>query len=177
MNIVTVGDSWASAVEGDTKRDAGWPEILGLPSNLRLALRGSRATQWGQDFPSPGRRGHLTLAVEAIAKNNPDAVVVSLLGNDAREMLNNRNFTVEAIQGDVLSLRRVVETVYGPPVIVMLYTDPLNSFLSRIAVRMLNSAIRQACSDLPVAFADTNLVLKPEHFVGGIFIPHAQGMC
>ena len=75
MSLLVIGDSWASAHEADTDNpNAGWPEILGIPSERRQAVAGSTAAQWAADFD-----GRLSRAIQTPSQ----AVFVSIGGNDA----------------------------------------------------------------------------------------------
>lgn len=79
-NILVIGDSWASAYEADTKQDAGWPEIMGIPVDLRQGISGSTAIEWAAN--EDGRFGW-AIGTEA------RIVIISLLGNDARAAVSD----------------------------------------------------------------------------------------
>jgi hypothetical protein len=157
MKTLVIGDSWASAVEADTCRDAGWPEIMGIERGLRQGIAGSTAAQWAADA-----RGALARATDTVA----DTVIVSLLGNDARSAVSDGKVTADEIAAGLRDMRAVVEAVLRPLTIVLLYADPFcgTQAQARVGVPLLNGAIRWACNGLPVVFADTGAWLTQEHF-------------
>jgi len=166
MKTLVIGDSWASAVEADTGRDAGWPEIMG--AELRQGVSGSTAAQWASDFD-----GRLSLARDT----DSDAVVISLLGNDARHAVSDGQVTADEIAAGLRDMRAVVEAVLRPLTIVLLYADPFcgTQAQARVGVPLLNGAIRWACNGLPVVFADTGAWLTREHFDGRDIHPTRAG--
>ena len=165
-SILVIGDSWASAREEDTGRDAGWPALMGL--EFRQGIAGSTAAQWAGDH-----KGILTRAKQT----ESDAVIVSLLGNDARVAVSDGNVTAEEIAAGLRDMRAVVESVQRPLTIVLLYADPFcgNNAQARVGVPLLNGAIRWACNGLPVVFADTGAWLTPDHFDGHGIHPTRAG--
>jgi len=80
MEVLVIGDSWASAREADTGIDAGWPHLLSVAASHRQGISGATAMQWAADH-----EGWLSRARHTPA----DAVIVSLLGNDARLALED----------------------------------------------------------------------------------------
>lgn len=168
MEVLVIGDSWASARESDTGLDAGWPELLAVDPACRQGVSGATALQWATDHEGWLSRARGTPA---------DAVVVSLFGNDARLALENQGLTVQALEAGLSNLRSVVEAVLRPLTIVMLYADPFGGRDARaqLAVTMMNGAIRDACRGLPVVFADTAHWLGPDHFDGRDIHPTRLG--
>ena len=168
MRTLVIGDSWASAVEADTRRDAGWPEIIGIEMGLRQGIAGSTAAQWAADAS-----GVLTRATNTVA----DAVIVSLLGNDARAAVSDGKVTAGEIAAGLRDMRAVVDAVQRPLTIVLLYADPFcgEQVQARVAVPLLNGAIRWACNGLPVVYADTGAWLTREHFDGRDIHPTRAG--
>lgn len=154
---LVVGDSWSAAREADTGRDAGWPDIMGIPAELRQAVAGSTAAQWAADF-----EGRLSRAVNTSA----DVLVMSLLGNDAFAAIADGTVTTDEVVTGLQHLRAVVSRLLRQRTIVLLYADPFCGAnpQTAMAVPMLNGAIRTALWGLPVVFADTGAWLKPEHF-------------
>ena len=170
-NILVVGDSWASAHEADTGNvDAGWPEIMGVPENLRQAVAGSTAEQWAQNFD-----GRLDKARET----KTSKAFVSLMGNDARRAISDGKITADEMARALTSMREVILAVEWnrDKTFVLLYTDPYSGKDPKAAmgVQMLNGAIRAACHGLDVEFYDTSRVLKPEHFDGKDIHPTRAG--
>lgn len=153
MSLLVIGDSWASAYEADTDNQyAGWPEILGIPSERRQAVPGSTAAQWAADFD-----GRLTRAIATPA----EAVFVSIGGNDVG---NLRGFA-DASRA-IFNIRKVVGSFSGRPTLVMLYANPFPGNAEvEAAVGMLNGAIRYACKGLKVTFFHSGNFLLPEHFL------------
>jgi len=168
MKTLVLGDSWASAIEADTGRDAGWPEIMGIPSDMRQAVAGSTAAEWAAD-----KDGRLTRAINTEA----DAVIISLMGNDGRHAMSDGVLTIAEMVGMVRSMRRVVDTLQRSLTVVLLYADPYSGRddTAAMGVSFLNSAIRWACRDLPVTFVDTGDWLTQEHFDGKDFHPTRAG--
>lgn len=168
MKVLVIGDSWASAREADTGNDAGWPHLLPVAPSHRQGISGTTAMQWAADHEGWLSRARRTPA---------DAVIVSLLGNDARLVLGNQGMTAGGLEAGLAHLRTVVDAVRRPLTIVMLYADPFGGRddRARVAVSMLNEAIRNACRGRPVVFADTARWLMPEHFDGSDIHPTRAG--
>jgi len=168
MRTLVIGDSWASAIEADTRRDAGWPEIMDIETGLRQGIAGSTAAQWAADAS-----GVLVRATDTVA----DAVIVSLLGNDARAAVSDGNVTADEIAAGLRDMRAVVDAVLRPLTIVLLYADPFcgAQAQARVAVPLLNGAIRWACNGLSVVYADTGAWLTWEHFDGRDIHPTRAG--
>lgn len=169
--ILVIGDSYSAAREGDTGRDLGWPDVLGLPTTMRQALSGSTAAQWAADF-----EGRLTKA----RQTGSDLVVMSLLGNDAFAALADGQVTPTEVVAGLHNLRQVVTEVsmLSRPVVVLLYPDPFSGKnpQSATGVPMLNAAIRMAVCGIPtVSFLDLGTVLRPEHFNGTDIHPTRAG--
>ncbi len=167
MKVLVIGDSWASAREADTGMDAGWPHLLSVAPSHRQGVSGATAMQWATDH-----EGWLSRARHTSA----DAVIVSLLGNDARLALE-KPATGRELDAGLGHLRTVVDAVLRPLSIVMLYADPFGGrdVRAQSAVSSLNAAIRRACRGRPVVFADTARWLKPEHFDGSDIHPTRAG--
>lgn len=169
MQTLVVGDSWASAFEADTKTEnGGWPEIMNVPGELRRGVSGSTAKQWAGNHEN-----WLTEAQIADA----DAVIISLMGNDARHALADGVVTPEEIRDALTSMRTVLSVLLRPLTIVMLYADPYCGAdpKAALAVSLLNGAIQAACYGLDVHFADTSEWLEPEHFDGTDIHPTRAG--
>ena len=62
MSILVIGDSWSAAREADTVLDRGWPEIMGIPAELRQGVSGSTAAEWAANTD-----GMLTRAMQTKA--------------------------------------------------------------------------------------------------------------
>jgi lysophospholipase L1-like esterase len=168
MKTLVIGDSWASAIEADTGLDGGWPLMMGLAPEMRLGVSGSTAAQWAAD-----KNGWLTMARQTEA----DAVMVSLLGNDARHAVSDGRVTADEIAAGLRDMRAVVEAVQRPLTIVLLYADPFcgDQAQARVGVPLLNGAIRWACNGLQVVFADTGAWLTRAHFDGRDIHPTRAG--
>lgn len=168
MRTLVIGDSWASAREADTGRDAGWPEMMGVPAELRQGVSGSTAAQWEADYD-----GWLTRARQTEA----GVVIVSLLGNDARAAVSDGRVTADEVATGLRDMRAVVKAVQRPLTIVLLYADPFcgAQAQSRVAIPLLNGAIRWACNGLPTVYADTGTWLTREHFDGRDIHPTQAG--
>ena len=163
-----IGDSWASAVESDTGLDRGWPEIMELPEQYRQGISGSRAEEWADDHG-----GRLMKAIST----DSDAVIISLLGNDARHAISDGVITPEEIASGYSDLRKVVTAMIRPLTVVLLYADPFCGAdpRSEKAVPLINGAIMAACGGLPVTFAKTYNWLSQEHFDGKDIHPNRAG--
>lgn len=170
MRVLVIGDSWASAREADTGRDAGWPVIMGVEKELRQGVSGSTAAQWATNHEGWLERAMLTEA---------ECVVVSLLGNDARAAAVDGHVTAEEIADGLRDMRTVVASMLRPLTIVLLYAPPFcgPKALARVGVPLLNGAIRVACHGLPVVFADTGEWLTNLHFDGRDIHPTRAGHC
>jgi hypothetical protein len=169
-SVLVVGDSWARAREGDTKEDKGWPYYMGIREEFRQGVNGSTAEQWASN-----KDGMLSKA----AGTQADIVILSLLGNDARAALADGKVSPEEFSAGLRNLREVVDTLSRTrdEVIVILYADPFSGQdkRSKIALPLINGAIRMACSGLPVTFADTSKWLNKRHFVGRDIHPTKAG--
>ena len=165
---LVIGDSWASAQEADTKKVAGWPEYLGIPADMRQGVNGSTAAQWAS-----GHRGWLFKAMNT----NADNIIISLMGNDGRAAMADGKVTAVEAFNALKNMRRVVATLQRKNTVVLLYTDPSGGKDHNMAnaVQMLNAAIRMACYNILVTFADTSEWLKPEHFITGDIHPTKSG--
>lgn len=168
MKALVIGDSWASAWEADTGRDEGWPLMMGLAPEMRQGIAGSTAAQWASDFDGRLSRSRNT---------DSDAVIVSLLGNDARHAVSDGQVTADEIAAGLRDMRAVVELVLRPLTIVLLYADPFcgDNAQARVGVPLLNGAIRWACTGLHVVFADAGAWLGREHFDGADIHPTRAG--
>jgi len=158
-NILVIGDSWASAIESDIGVDGvGWPAIMGIDPQYRLAVAGSTAVQWASDYSA-----WLTRAKACMT----DTVVISLLGNDAIQALADGVLSGEEVADGLAAMHSVVQAIQRKRTIVMLYADPFSGAdaRARIGVPMLNAAIQLVCSPLGVIFADTSKWLNSDHFL------------
>ena len=135
MEVLVVGDSWASAVEGDTKKDAGWPDILGVDPEYQQGVGGTTAYQWSHDH-----NGMLTKARETEC----DTLIVSLMGNDARAALSDGKVTHDEVLTALGSMRNVLNWLCRKRTFVILYADPFSgkNTQSRAGIPILNAAIR-----------------------------------
>jgi lysophospholipase L1-like esterase len=167
QSILVIGDSWSSAVVAGEGDRAGWPLILGIPDDMRQAVSGSTAAQWAADF-----EGRLTKA----AQTQADAVILSLLGNDAFAALADGVATPQEIIAGVKALRHVIETVRKPRTIVLLYADPFcgSDIRKALACSLLNVAIETATPE-GVEILDLRTVLGPQHFGGTDIHPTRAG--
>lgn len=141
---------------------------MGVPMGLRQGIAGSTAAQWASNVSGVLARAKATVA---------DTVIVSLLGNDARAAVSDGQVTADEVAAGLRDMRAVVEAVQRPLTIVLLYADPFCGAQeqARVAVPLLNGAIRWACNRLPVVFADTGLWLTREHFDGRDIHPTRAG--
>jgi lysophospholipase L1-like esterase len=139
-----------------------------MDAEARQGVSGSTAAQWASDFD-----GRLSLARDT----DSDAVVISLLGNDARHAVSDGQVTADEIAAGLRDMRAVVQAVLRPLTIVLLYADPFcgTQAQARVGVPLLNGAIRWACNGLPVVFADTGAWLTREHFDGRDIHPTRAG--
>lgn len=156
--ILVAGDSWASAWEGDTGRDEGWPLLLGIPREYRQGKAGSTAAEWAAD-----RCGMLTKAVNTPSKT----VIISLIGNDVLAAVADGNITVDEVAGAYKNFTYVLHMLQRERTLVMLYADPYcgTNESTRFIVLMINAALRALCRD-KVEFVDCSPVLTPLHFHG-----------
>ena len=168
MEILVIGDSWAAGREAETGLDVGWPALLGIPPGLRQGRSGSTAAQWAADHEGWLSRARATPAA---------AVVVSLLGNDGRAAAAQGARAVHELEAGLTALRAVVDAVLRPLTIVMLYADPFDGRdpQARVAVPLINDAIRAACEGRTVAFAHTAHWLGGGHFDGTDIHPTRAG--
>lgn len=166
MRVLVVGDSWASAVEADTGKDAGWPQILGIEDEYRRGVAGSTAREWATN-----QDGILSDA-EVMES---DTVIISLLGNDAREIWSDGKVTHDEVFMALGAMRMVAERLRRERTIVMLYADPFQGKDPEYAygLQMLNAGLRMAT--WPATFLDLGKVLKPEHFDGKDIHPTRKG--
>ena len=173
MDILVLGDSWASAVvAGPAPSGNGpcWPVLMGIPESRRKGISGSTAKDWAYDY-------NLNMA-EALA-TTADVVIVSLMGNDLRHALDDEVLAPEEIDTAIQSMRKVVEQLADTyaRVIVLLYADPFcaKNKLAAYMVGLLNTTIRQACTGLDVTFAPTYEYLGKDDFDGKDIHPNAAG--
>lgn len=168
MKILAVGDSWASAVEGDTGMDRGWPEVMGIPEHCRQGISGSTAYEWAQN-----KDERLSRAMEA----NADIIFLSLMGNDARHAYEDGKVTSDEVSRALTSMRDVVKMLSGRSrVIAFLYADPFagKDLIYKYGLPMLNAGIR-AATFLRAECIDLGDVLGPEHFDGKDIHPTRVG--
>lgn len=156
--ILVIGDSWSSAVVAGNPASGGWPEMIGIPAEMRQAVAGSTAAQWAADF-----EGRLTKAI-----NTPsDIVILSLLGNDLRAALADGTLTLFELNMAIGSFRHVLHRIVEDRrrVLVMLYADPSGGDRRMaVAVALLNQTIRASVigvdfriHTLPLGFALGNV--------------------
>lgn len=168
MKILAVGDSWASAVEGDTGLDRGWPEILELPEDCRQGISGSTAYEWAQN-----KDERLTKALESKA----DVIVLSLMGNDFRHAYDDGKVTSEEVSLALTSMSSVVRMLSRRSrVFTLLYADPFDgkNKIYKYGLPMLNAGIR-AASFMRADCIDLGSILSPEHFDGKDIHPTRAG--
>ena len=141
---LVVGDSWAAGHVGETQSDDGWPVMMGVPSELRQGIDGSRACDWAADVG-----GCLTKALATPC----EAVLVSLGGNDAFSAWNDKKITTAEYLSMQTSLSNVVAKLEtkGVPIYVMKYsTAPQASWPDLIGLMGLNLSIQLACPETVV---------------------------
>lgn len=169
--ILVIGDSYAEGKEGDTGKKLGWPDIMGIPMELRQGIGGSMASEW---YANKGDRLHRAI-------NTPsDVLIVSLLGNDAQ---NSDATPVQIIVG-IEELNSIVgrlsnsDGMFPKKTFVFLYPDPFlgKSTKTRLMIPLLNRAIRIACWGLKVDFIDLSVILTdPKCFTGKDIHPTRYG--
>lgn len=167
--ILVVGDSWSSAIESDTKANAGWPSIMNIPVEYRQAVAGTTAAQWDSDV-----NGMMTKAL-----NTPtDVTIMSLLGNDAFALVASGNFSLPGIAGPLKSLYNVaLKLSQKSKLIVLLYTDPFDDkrFDTKIGITLLNIAIQNAVPTYNTGFFRTSDFLTKDDFSNGDIHPNHAG--
>ena len=164
MKTLIIGDSWGAGHNADNGLDDGWRGF----DCRNLAVDGSTAQGWASNV------AWLESAVEAA--KDADAVIVSLLGNDAFAAFADGRIDPSEIQEGHKNLRAVVEKFTGKRIIVMLYAIPrIPDFRAVIGLCLLNGAIRSACTGLTVEFADTQKWLTPDQVVGMPPHPTTEG--
>lgn len=175
-NILVIGDSWASAVVAGDPAHGGWPQILGIPAELRQAVPGSTAAQWANDFEGRLTRSYATPA---------DVAIVALSGNDAinamadgvlspKELIDLLTFTCGVLTG------ARGEGEPQRPVYMLGYADPFCGRDPRmsIGVTVLNSALEAlfiANDTVPGGFIRTADILGPDCFDGLDIHPNLKG--
>ena len=173
-NILVIGDSWASAIESDSGQDRkGWPEILGIPQEMRQAVAGTTAYDWATDH-----NGMLSKA-----RNTPaDAIVISLMGNDALLAIADGNVDVSEIGRAATSMEDVLTFLRRPTTVVILYADPFLGSRqdATLGVQIINVSIRVSVKyslrSIPVLFLDASQILTdPSHFNGTEIHPTRLG--
>jgi len=168
MSVLVVGDSWASAVEGDTGLDRGWPSIMDIPIEYRQAIAGSTAEEWAAN-----KDDRLSKAMET----KTDTVIISLMGNDARAAYADGKVTSDEVSRALVAMRAVVKKVSrGRNAFVLLYADPFsgNDPSHKLILPVLNGAIRMASFGYaqPLDLGD---VLGPKDFDGKDIHPTRAG--
>lgn len=156
--VLVIGDSYAAGVGGTPN----WLDILGIPKELRLGKPGSTAAEWAKATPS------------GVAC---DAVVISLLGNDA--MKGGSLGASDAIVG-IENLIKVFRGYDRPgiPMLLFLYPDPFvgTGNAGKVNVGMINRAIKIARMARPTAlFVDLGAILDKSCFDGKDIHPKAKG--
>lgn len=156
--VIVIGDSWSSAVDGNTGADrSGWPQMLGLQT---AAVAGSRAGDW------------VARDLSEIVKEQHSVVMMSLMGNDALIAAADSCITVAEILTATRALHRVVEKLATKRVLVMLYALPER----QLAVDILNGAIQASlCDMLNVMFFDTRKIIDHADIGADRIHPNAQG--
>lgn len=173
-NVLVVGDSWSSAIESDSGQDLkGWPDILGIPQEMRQAVAGTTAYDWATDH-----NGMLSKA-----RNTPsNTVVASLLGNDPIKSMASGRLDVSSIGMATSYMEEVLKTLRRPTTVVFLYADPFlgNNPTTGFGVAILNVSIQVAVKyclrGTPVLFLDASKILTdPSHFNGTDIHPTKLG--
>jgi len=166
MKVLTVGDSWSSAIESDTGKDEGWPDIMEV--DYRQAIAGSTAEQW-----VAGKDGILNKAAETKA----DVVILSLLGNDARKAMADGDVSLAELSYGILNLNFVVRKVQKERTIILLYADPFCGADKQIhrQVTLLNHIIMASCAGLGVEYFYSQRFLTEDHFDGKDIHPNRAG--
>jgi lysophospholipase L1-like esterase len=169
MKIITIGDSWSSAIcatPNGELNEHGWPQLLG-PSCIAGAVPGSTVIQWVTNF---GNRMAMANQIKA------DVLIMSLLGNDALNLFKGGlpiNWKLEQ-----KNLAKIIAVAKKPRTIVMTYTDPLNGSDPKIAALMLqiNQTIRAAAATVKgVEVFETSTVLTPDMFLPPDMHPNIKG--
>ena len=140
MNILVIGDSWASALESDTRLNRGWPFFAGIPASLRQGISGSKAIDWASD-----KDGYLSRAVNS--SHDVDCVVISLLGNDVRHLYDDGKITLSEVVEAIASMRKVVRSLSHVKHVVLIgYCDPYFGADKKtaIGVPLINSGVKLA---------------------------------
>jgi hypothetical protein len=167
MRALVIGDSWASAVEGDTGLDRGWPDVLGIEPEYQQAVAGSTAEEWYND-----KNGTLTKAMNTEA----DTVIISLMGNDARNAMSDGKITSDEIFKALTSMCSVMNSIRRRRTLVFTYADPYDGKNTQFSqgLPLLNGAI-QLAAGLDSTIIDLSEVLTCEHFDGRDFHPIRAG--
>lgn len=173
-SALIIGDSYSAAREGDTQLDRGWPALLGVSAAWRQAVSGSTAAQWAGDY-----QGWLSRAKGTAC----DAVIMSLLGNDAFQaapgLQSNPAAAVVAVAEAYKNMETVLAVVYRQPIFVLLYPDAYNGKNSvwNFGLPMLNGAVRHAVAVAApnAVLVDLGTILSPQDFNGVDYHPIQSG--
>jgi len=167
-DILVVGDSISAAREADTGLDRGWPEIMGIPADMRQAVSGSTAAEWAMD-----RNGMLTKARNTQA----DILIMSIMANDIMRAASDGRVTGMEIAAAIYDMSQVLRALYRPLTIVLLYADPFCGANAQAAavVPRLNQGCRIACFGRDVVFVELGEILGPEHSYGTDIHPTRAG--
>lgn len=135
--VLVVGDDWAAGYESDTGVVSGWPELLGIPMELRQGVPRSTADEWAAN-----QSDLLSTAIETAA----DTVVVSLGASFLRQIAQDQKIEDVEVSALLSDAATVVAAVWRPTTIMMLYPDPHmgSDPRTRFAVPILNGALRMA---------------------------------
>jgi lysophospholipase L1-like esterase len=169
MKIITIGDSWSSAIcatpQGELNAH-GWPQLLG-PTCTAIGVPGSTVAQWMTNF---GNR--LVLAKQFKA----DVLIMSLLGNDAMNFAK-KGLTFNWATNQI-NLAKIINIVKKPRTIVLTYADPFNGSNKNVAALLthINQTIRASVATVQgVEIFETGTVLTPGMFLPPDMHPNIQG--
>ena len=136
--VLVVGDSWAAGHIAETGLDEGWPVMMGVAPELRQGIDGATAADWAAN-----KNGCLARALTTPC----DAVVVSLMGNDAFAAWGDGKLAPAEIEAARSSMSNVVSCLMGKnvPVYVILYGSPCDDWKTFLGLLALNYEIGIAC--------------------------------
>jgi len=168
--ILVIGDSYAAGKEGDTGKERGWPDIMGIPTYLRQGIGGSTTAEWFQD-----KNQRLTKAM----RTPSEVLIVSLLGSDALNGAVTPDQTITGIEElHVVVSKCMSDGMWNKNTFVFLYPDPFlgKSKKTRKMIPLVNRAIRIACYGMPVALIDLFALLTDSRcFTGKDIHPTRYG--
>jgi lysophospholipase L1-like esterase len=169
MKIITIGDSWSSAIcatPNGELNEHGWPQLLGA-NCISGAVNGSTVTQWMTNF---GNR------LVTAKQFNADVLIMSLLGNDAMNRFK-KGLTIDW-DLEQTNLAKIINIVKKPRTIVMTYSDPFNGSNPKVAALLtqINQTIRNAVATVQgVEVFETSTVLTPDMFLPPDMHPNING--